>query len=220
MQIFLSHSSADKPLARRIREQLMAQGLSVWIDEAQIRVGQSIPDEIQRAISASDILCILISTHSINSKWVNRELNSFLPLFINSSKFLVPCKLDSSAMPLLIQDIKYADFSESFDIGIIELLNAVKIKEEIEKKNRLKPLLDQVLSEFSENELNFFLNWERFEDTEYTEDWEEIYISLPPELHKLISFGLADSISGCHGACSYYLSKNGAEIQKIIKESL
>jgi hypothetical protein len=44
----------DKPFVRRLHAELRLRGIDAWLDEAEIRVGQSIPEEIGRAIGAAD----------------------------------------------------------------------------------------------------------------------------------------------------------------------
>lgn len=61
-------------------------------------------------------------------------------------------------MPTRIQDMKYADFTKGFEAGIAELLDAVKIREEVIESNRLEAKWGETLAEFSEDELKFFLD--------------------------------------------------------------
>ena len=45
--VFLSHNSKDKEVVREIAERLRADGLRVWLDDWQIRPGDSIPAKIE-----------------------------------------------------------------------------------------------------------------------------------------------------------------------------
>ena len=45
--VFLSHSSKDKAVVRAVAERLRADGLRVWIDDWEIRPGDSIPAKIE-----------------------------------------------------------------------------------------------------------------------------------------------------------------------------
>lgn len=225
MRIFISHASVDKPLARKLREELMRYGIDVWIDEAEIRVGQSIPGEIQRALQCSDILCILLSSASTNSKWVARELNSFLPLFIDGSRVLVPCRVDSSPLPSLIQDIKYADFTGGFGVGIADLLSAVKIREEVIERKQLEAKRDDALAELSDAGLSLFLDWADdyvIEDCEYDDkemsDLEKlVQLGLVDreQLEKLVQLNLVDRNGSCRGSW-YELSDEGKAAKQLI----
>jgi hypothetical protein len=45
--VFMAHSSQDKPLIRQIYRQLKARGLRPWLDEEEIAPGTKFQDEIQ-----------------------------------------------------------------------------------------------------------------------------------------------------------------------------
>jgi hypothetical protein len=49
--VFMAHSSQDKPLIRQICRQLKARGLRPWLDEEEIAPGTKFQDEIQQAIA-------------------------------------------------------------------------------------------------------------------------------------------------------------------------
>jgi hypothetical protein len=51
---FLSHTSLDKPFIRQLAADLTANGISVWLDEQRIRVGESIPEKIAQGLAGSD----------------------------------------------------------------------------------------------------------------------------------------------------------------------
>ena len=157
VKVFLSHSSDDKPLARRIASQLKERGIHPWLDEAEIRVGHSIPDKIAEGISQSQVFCILISKSSNASKWVAREYNAFLPRIISGAASVVPCKLDNSQIPILLADIKYADFSISFEAGLTALLDAVHIREAAARFELVQKLGDALLSTASPAALEYLL---------------------------------------------------------------
>lgn len=75
---FLSHSSQDKPFIRQLAADLATAGISVWLDEQRIHVGDSIPDKINQGLASSDYFLIAISESSVASEWVKKELNSAL----------------------------------------------------------------------------------------------------------------------------------------------
>lgn len=165
MQVFVSHSSQDKPLARRICGELQSRGIKVWLDEAEIRVGESIPEQIGKAILESDVCCILISRAAASSHWVNRELNAFVPHMLSKGGVILPCKLDESPCPPLIADIKYADFGRSFDYGLEELLRAVRVREAVLENDRLQRLKSELVNSLTKGELLFFVH--RFQCSEH-----------------------------------------------------
>lgn len=125
--VFLSHSSKDKPFVRQLAADLSANGITVWLDEQMIRVGDSIVEKIGQGLAASDYFLIALSNHSVGSEWVKRELSQALIQEIESRKIKVlPLKLSECEMPTLIKDKKYADFSIDYGVGLKELINALR----------------------------------------------------------------------------------------------
>ncbi|MEZ5924144.1 MAG: toll/interleukin-1 receptor domain-containing protein [Hyphomicrobiaceae bacterium] len=151
--VFMSHSSADKPTARLIRDALEDKGVNVWLDETHIRVGHSIPERIAAGLRAADLFCLLVSKSALESKWVMREFESFIQEAMKDDRPVIPCRLDKSEPPTLISSIKYADFSDDFDRGLNDLLGAVKIADDIHERetirdyvNRAKIIIERVLA--------------------------------------------------------------------------
>jgi hypothetical protein len=70
--VFLSHSSIDKPRVRELAEALRAEGLRVFLDEEQLRVGDSLYRSLNEALDASDFVVFCISKASVASGWVER----------------------------------------------------------------------------------------------------------------------------------------------------
>jgi hypothetical protein len=73
--IFLSHSHKDKPFARKIAQQLSAHGMRVWLDEAELLVGDSLITKIEIAIKDCSYLGVILSPNSVNSDWVRKEVS-------------------------------------------------------------------------------------------------------------------------------------------------
>ena len=124
---FLSHSSADKVFIRQLAADLTANGISVWLDEQRIRVGDSIPEKIAQGLAESDYFLIGMSQKSGESAWVQKELNNALMSEVQRRKVhILPLKLDNTPMPPIIADKKYADFSKSYKAGLDDLLTALR----------------------------------------------------------------------------------------------
>jgi TIR domain-containing protein len=87
--VFLSHSHGDKRVARRLVRRLTAHGIKVWIDERELRLGATLTSSIRSHIEAADVLLVIASKASTESKWVGLELEfareknkTVIPLFI------------------------------------------------------------------------------------------------------------------------------------------
>jgi hypothetical protein len=130
---FISHSSNDKPFVRQLASDLVASGVQVWLDEQRIAVGDSIPESIAQGVAESDFFLLVISSASVNSPWVQKELNQALVHEIEKRRVRVmPILLNKVDIPLSVRDKKYANFTESYESGMKELLASIKAQEVIE----------------------------------------------------------------------------------------
>lgn len=121
--VFLCHSSRDKSFVEKLANDLNNAGIGVWFDKWEIRVGDSIIDKINEGIGNGDYLAIVLSTASVASPWVNRELNAGLMRELQErSVFVLPILLETCNIPPLISDKMYADFSADYDNGLDDLM--------------------------------------------------------------------------------------------------
>ena len=65
--VFLSHSSADKPVVRELAERLRAAGLRVWFDEWLIRPGDLISAKIEEGLEYAAVLLFCMSANAFGS---------------------------------------------------------------------------------------------------------------------------------------------------------
>jgi hypothetical protein len=72
--IFVSHSTNDDAIVRRLHQALGDLRVDAWIDSRQLRGGDPMWLEIQRAIDEADAYIILVSPASFQSDWVGEEL--------------------------------------------------------------------------------------------------------------------------------------------------
>jgi WD40 repeat protein/GTPase SAR1 family protein len=98
--VFLSHSSEDKPVVRKIAGRLRADGLRVWFDEWEILPGDSIPAKVEEGLEQSRVLVLCMSANAFGSDWVQLEADAFRfrdPL--NTKRRFIPLRLDEAAIP-------------------------------------------------------------------------------------------------------------------------
>src|SRR2546425_5050975 len=95
--VFLSHSSKDKAVVRSVAERLRADGLCVWVDDWQIRPGDSIPAKIEEGLEHSRVLVLCMSAQAFGSDWAQLEAGTFRfrdPL--NKERRFIPLRLDEA----------------------------------------------------------------------------------------------------------------------------
>ena len=125
-KIFISYSSKDKEFAMNLVDYLKANGVNVWFDHFEIKVGDSIIDKISNAIDNMRGIAIVLSGYSIRSNWVRKELNTTLINRLSGNNILIyPILLSNCKIPTLLSEYKYADFRKSFNEGASQLLLAL-----------------------------------------------------------------------------------------------
>lgn len=65
--IFLSHTHADKPFVRKLANDLKASGHKVWIDEAEINIGDSLIEKIRTGLDQVDYIAAILSINPFES---------------------------------------------------------------------------------------------------------------------------------------------------------
>ena len=127
--VFLSHSSQDKRLVRRIAQALQHRSINVWIDEAELQIGDSLVDRIAAAIHQVDFVLAVISKHSYKSHWVQKELSLAMTREIEGKHVIVlPLLVHDVDVPLSLRDKLYADMRNlrTFDEQIDRIARAVE----------------------------------------------------------------------------------------------
>jgi hypothetical protein len=95
--VFLSHSSADKPLVRQIAADLLQNGVNVWLDERELLPGARLVSGLAEGMRAADYVLLFVSAAFLKSQWASIEADAALRTAIQSRK--------TSVIPLLLEDV-------------------------------------------------------------------------------------------------------------------
>ena len=90
--VFLAHSSRDKPLIRKIYEKLLAKGMRPWLDEEEIAPGTRFQDQIQQAIGCIKTAAIFFGQGGLG-RWQALELQSLINQCIERNIPIIPVLL-------------------------------------------------------------------------------------------------------------------------------
>ena len=129
--IFLSHNSKDKPWVRNLADRLTSDGVVVWIDEAELNIGDSLIEKIAEGIQEMRFVAAVISKNSISSTWVQKELNLAMSKEIKGRQVTVlPLLIESCTLPPSLTDKLYADFRspDNFEREYSKLLRAIGVQ--------------------------------------------------------------------------------------------
>lgn len=123
--VFISYSIKDRNFASRLSNDLKSKGLSVWYDQWELKVGDSLIERIGAAMKAQDFLVAILSKSSVKSQWVTKELNAGLIRELEEKRVVVlPVIIEDCEIPPFLSDKVYADFRSNYSSGLNRLLDA------------------------------------------------------------------------------------------------
>ena len=77
--LFISHASEDKDaVARPLYQLLREKGLSVWFDEAELTLGDSLRRKIDSGLAKCAYGIVILSPHFMAKEWPQRELDGLV----------------------------------------------------------------------------------------------------------------------------------------------
>jgi hypothetical protein len=135
--LFLSHSSTNKPLVRKIAADVQAHQradgtlLTVWLDEAEIRPGQSVPGAVNTGLAVSRFFALLMSPayFSSGSGWTDAEWHAVLHADPDNrrGRILPVLIADCPTIPPLLRHLRFIDMREPrYEEGLREILSILR----------------------------------------------------------------------------------------------
>ncbi|MEO0373081.1 MAG: toll/interleukin-1 receptor domain-containing protein [Cyanobacteria bacterium P01_A01_bin.17] len=96
---FISYSSKDEEFAKRLHADLQDKGVRCWYAPEDLPIGAKIRVGIDEAIRKHDKLLLILSEHSVNSQWVEQEVETALEKERERNQLvLFPVRLDDAFM--------------------------------------------------------------------------------------------------------------------------
>jgi len=151
LKIFISYSRRDATVADALADTLAARGFKVIIDRRDLPFGEKWQAELAEFISLSDTVIWLVSDTSIQSKWVNWELDEVA----KRKKRLVPVLVtDTSrdALPRQLGEIHILPVEGCFDVArdLDQLIQVLETDREwIKQASRLQDRASEWLTKNS-----------------------------------------------------------------------
>ena len=139
-EVFLSHSTKDRPFAERIAAVLRHHAVPVWYSATNIVGAKQWHDEIGKALARCDWFIVVLSPHSIKSMWVKRELLYALNDSRYDSRIIPISHKPCNHMDLswTLGGFEFVDFTTAFDEGCRSLLRVWGLGYKLERTKRLR----------------------------------------------------------------------------------
>jgi hypothetical protein len=115
---FLSYSRSDERFALRLAKDLRAHAVAMWVDQLDIRPSEHWDRAIERAVSASRGLVVILSPRSVASDNVADEIS----FAIDNGKSVLPVMIEKCALPLRITRMHVIDATGSYDKALRQCL--------------------------------------------------------------------------------------------------
>lgn len=124
--IFISHSSRDKAAASNLAATLNFCAIDVWLDDWELEVGQSLTDEIAKAMDDSRFIAILITENYNKTVWTKTEYKKALAREQKENKtVMLPLIVGEAQIPDFLEDKIYIDLRTEYFSGITKLVGMI-----------------------------------------------------------------------------------------------
>lgn len=170
---FLSHSSKDKDLVRKVAQQLGNK--NCVLDEISFDPGRKTLEQIFSELDSSDIFVLFISNESLESTWVKKEIN-------RAKENLSNDYLDRIIPIIIDENVTYSDtripkwIAKPYNLKFIEneVIILKKIRQALKEVNFKKTKFNQ---EIEKNFVGRNDEMEKFEnDINNIDNWTPTYI--------------------------------------------
>ena len=135
LNLIISYSRLDIKSARILKSALEKYGFNIWLDEQQMEFGQDIAERLKTEFARSDFVLLLITQHSLDSKWVQWELEYVLELEKQQGRAkVIPILMGGDKLPAKLALRHYSDFRT----GTLMKSNFLKLAEQLLKAKKSK----------------------------------------------------------------------------------
>lgn len=108
--VFVSHAHEDKDeIVRPLALALQQQGLRVWFDEFELRIGDSLRRKIDQGIARSAFGVVVLSTAFFAKNWAQYELDGLVTRSVDGEQVLLPLWHKITKAEVMAQSPSLAD---------------------------------------------------------------------------------------------------------------
>lgn len=119
---FLSYSRSDEEFALRLAAHVRAQGISLWVDQLDIRPSEHWDRAIERAVSQCRGIVVILSPRSVASYNVADEIS----FAIDGGKSVLPIMIERCNLPLRISRMQVIDATANYQKAVRQCVAELK----------------------------------------------------------------------------------------------
>ena len=116
LNVFLCHSSKDKPAVRELYKKLKENQIEPWLDEESLLPGQESDYEISNAVRTCHVVVVCLSKLSMTKAgYVHREIRKVLDVADEQPEgtiYVIPLKLEECDVPTRLRRWHWVNFFE------------------------------------------------------------------------------------------------------------
>ena len=125
--VFVSYSHVDKRFASRLSADLLRHGFKTWLDERELRVGDSLFYGVSAGIEKSRVFLPIFSPASIKSEWCRKELGAAFHRELTRKTSILPVMYKQCELPSLLADKVYLDIAKhKHEEKVVALVSAIR----------------------------------------------------------------------------------------------
>ncbi len=133
-QVFIAYPHAQRDFALKLCADLVSTGVKVWLDEQEIKPGETISRKIKEGMNESQWIVLIPPAEEHNKGWVFKEMQMALEAEkLRGRPIIIPVKTPTNVIPNIFSDRLWADFSDKYEEGLHNLLRGIVRKAEISK---------------------------------------------------------------------------------------
>jgi hypothetical protein len=114
--VFLCHNTGDKPVVKKIGEELKERGLRPWLDEWELRPGLPWQDLVEEQIEDIKSAAVFVGESGLGP-WQEMEIRSILSEFVRRKCPVIPVILSDAPqkprLPLFLREMGWVDFRKN-----------------------------------------------------------------------------------------------------------
>ena len=132
--VFISYNHRDKDVATPLAAQLRLVGVNVWLDDWEIKPGDSVFGKVNEALELADIVVLLWSENAAGSRWVDSEMVAAIDRrHFDGTVRIIPVRLDDTKPPPLLRQLRWLELEAGRVNVIVQKIAGIDSNEDLIK---------------------------------------------------------------------------------------